>query len=314
MSLGTNIQVYRKKKELTQEGLADMMGVSRQTISKWESDTAYPETDKLITLSDMFGCTVDTLIKGNAEEDFVADTTGYDKEANSFTKSICAGVAIVLAGLTAMLFMFGLFGIPEDKNTPPFMVGVAIGTFLLFVAIGAAIFIVGGIRHSNFINENPYITPFYKAEEIKAFKRKFPLYIAIPTVIIMVGLIALVIGSMMLPESDPFYEQFSVWLTSFFMMSITVAAPIYVYGGMQYYKYDVKRYNDEHSKEPSKYDKLSGTVCGIIMIVATAVFMVLGLVWDLWKICWIVYPIAGFGCGIVSMVFSAKNEKDKENQ
>ena len=50
------------------------------------------------------------------------------------------------------------------------------------------------------------------------------------------------------------------------------------------------------------------------MIVATAVFMVLGLVWDLWKICWIVYPIAGFGCGIVSMLFSAKKEKDKENQ
>ncbi|MBQ8931380.1 MAG: helix-turn-helix transcriptional regulator, partial [Ruminiclostridium sp.] len=127
MSLGSNIQVYRKKKELTQENLADMMGVSRQTVSKWESDTAYPETDKLIALSDMFGCTVDTLIKGNAEEDFVADTAGYDKEANSFTKSICAGTATVLAGLTSMLFMFGLFGIPEEKYTSPFMTGIAIG-------------------------------------------------------------------------------------------------------------------------------------------------------------------------------------------
>ena len=55
MSLGTNIQFYRKQKNMTQEDLAEFMNVSRQTVSKWESDTAFPETDKLITLSDYFG-------------------------------------------------------------------------------------------------------------------------------------------------------------------------------------------------------------------------------------------------------------------
>ena len=63
MSLGTNIQFYRKQKNMTQEDLAEFMNVSRQTVSKWESDTAFPETDKLITLSDYFGCTLDELIK-----------------------------------------------------------------------------------------------------------------------------------------------------------------------------------------------------------------------------------------------------------
>ena len=58
MSLGTNIQFYRKQKNMTQEDLAEFMNVSRQTVSKWESDTAFPETDKLITLSDYFGCTL----------------------------------------------------------------------------------------------------------------------------------------------------------------------------------------------------------------------------------------------------------------
>lgn len=310
MSLGTNIQVYRKKKELTQEGLADLMGVSRQTISKWESDTAYPETDKLITLSEMFSCTLDTLIKGNAEEDFVADTAGYDKEANSFTKSICAGTATVLAGLTSMLFMFGLFGIPEEEHTSPFMVGVAVGAFLLFVAIGAAIFIVGGIRHGNFTNENPYIAPFYKADEIKAFKRKFPLYIAVPTVIIFVGLIALVIGSMMLPENDPFNGRLALLLTAFFMLCITVAAPTYIYGGMQYYKYDIESYNKEYNKTPSKYDRISGAVSGSLMIIATIVFLILGLIFDMWKICWITFPIAALLCGISNLIFDAIGKKE----
>ena len=85
MSLGTNIQFYRKQKNMTQEDLAEFMNVSRQTVSKWESDTAFPETDKLITLSDYFGCTLDELIKGSAEENFTEDAAGYDKEMNSFT-------------------------------------------------------------------------------------------------------------------------------------------------------------------------------------------------------------------------------------
>lgn len=66
MSLGTNIQFLRKRNNLTQEDLAETMEVSRQTVSKWESDAAFPETDKLIKLSKLFGCTMDTLIKGDA--------------------------------------------------------------------------------------------------------------------------------------------------------------------------------------------------------------------------------------------------------
>ena len=89
---------------MTQEDLAEFMNVSRQTVSKWESDTAFPETDKLITLSDYFGCTLDELIKGSAEENFTEDAAGYDKEMNSFTRAICLGTATVLAGVTTLLF------------------------------------------------------------------------------------------------------------------------------------------------------------------------------------------------------------------
>ena len=54
MSLGKNIQYLRKQKNITQEQLAEMMSVSRQTISKWEADEIIPELKKLIALSDMF--------------------------------------------------------------------------------------------------------------------------------------------------------------------------------------------------------------------------------------------------------------------
>lgn len=63
MSLGKNIQYLRKQKKITQEQLAEMMSVSRQTISKWEADEITPELNKLIVLSDVFSCKLDALVK-----------------------------------------------------------------------------------------------------------------------------------------------------------------------------------------------------------------------------------------------------------
>lgn len=63
MSLGKNIQYLRKQKKITQEQLAEMMSVSRQTISRWEADEIVPELNKLIALSDMFSCKLDALIR-----------------------------------------------------------------------------------------------------------------------------------------------------------------------------------------------------------------------------------------------------------
>lgn len=64
MSLGRNLQFLRKMHDgMTQEELAEKMAVSRQTISKWELDTACPEMDKLIELCQIFSCTLDQLIR-----------------------------------------------------------------------------------------------------------------------------------------------------------------------------------------------------------------------------------------------------------
>lgn len=63
MSLGKNIQFLRKQKKITQEQLAEIMSVSRQTISRWEADEIVPELNKLVVLSDVFACKLDALVK-----------------------------------------------------------------------------------------------------------------------------------------------------------------------------------------------------------------------------------------------------------
>lgn len=64
MSFGTNLQFMRKMyNAMSQEELAEKMEVSRQTISKWEMDNAFPEMEKAIALSNLFNCSLDELIK-----------------------------------------------------------------------------------------------------------------------------------------------------------------------------------------------------------------------------------------------------------
>lgn len=69
MTTGDKLSRLRKENNYTQEQLAELLGVSRQAISKWESDTTYPETEKLIRLSDLFGCSLDYLLRDDLEED-----------------------------------------------------------------------------------------------------------------------------------------------------------------------------------------------------------------------------------------------------
>ncbi|MBW9149250.1 helix-turn-helix domain-containing protein [Clostridium sp. CM028] len=63
MSFSEKLQTLRKEKGLSQEQLGEVLNVSRQSISKWESGQTYPEINKLIILSDLFEITLDDLVK-----------------------------------------------------------------------------------------------------------------------------------------------------------------------------------------------------------------------------------------------------------
>lgn len=65
MTLGEKISALRNQHEMSQGDLAEKMNVSRQSISKWETDTSVPELEKLIQLSEVFHITLDELVKGD---------------------------------------------------------------------------------------------------------------------------------------------------------------------------------------------------------------------------------------------------------
>ena len=64
MNIADRIQYLRKQRGLSQEELADKIGVSRQAVSKWESEQSTPDLDKIIVMSDLFEVTTDYILKG----------------------------------------------------------------------------------------------------------------------------------------------------------------------------------------------------------------------------------------------------------
>ena len=68
MTTGEKLAALRKRKGITQERLSEILGVSRQSVSRWEMDAAFPETEKLIKLSKLLECSVDFLLNEELTE------------------------------------------------------------------------------------------------------------------------------------------------------------------------------------------------------------------------------------------------------
>lgn len=110
MSFRKNLEYLRKGRKVSQEDLADKLGISRQSVSKWESGAAYPETDKMLALCKLFDCTLDELMNQDMQEEKLEESRKYT--FNDFLKSVTGIVDRSIKMITSMnaksLFKFVL--------------------------------------------------------------------------------------------------------------------------------------------------------------------------------------------------------------
>ena len=114
MTLGQRIQQHRTELGLSQEGLGEKLGVSRQAVSKWEADGAVPDTDKLIALSKLFGITLNELLQVETPEQKEAEPkkkNDWKTRLQIFLAALC-----FLLGVFAYTFSMGrLLGKANDE-------------------------------------------------------------------------------------------------------------------------------------------------------------------------------------------------------
>ena len=93
MNLADRIQDLRKRRGLSQEELADKLGVSRQAVSKWESGQSTPDIERIILMSEFFDVTTDYLLKG---------TEPVEEEKKEIGKSLYVGFAVLFGALSGI--------------------------------------------------------------------------------------------------------------------------------------------------------------------------------------------------------------------
>ena len=143
MNMADRIQSLRKSKGISQEELADQIGVSRQAISKWESEQSTPDLNKIILLSDYFEVTTDYILKGIEP---VRDKTQDNKEITG---------KILYLSSTALVFigLFCAFGTWYEYQT----MGSIFGSMIIQIVGIVGYFIAGALSQAKV----PFYVPWF---------------------------------------------------------------------------------------------------------------------------------------------------------
>ena len=340
MSFRDNLQHLRATRNMTQEQLAMLLGVSRQSVTKWEAEKSYPEMDKLLKLCQIFECSLDDLVQGDltgrAPEPAAAsvpagpptDVCGYDEHQRMLAWKVPTGVAAILVGIAIGLFFEGAADLMP--------VGARDGLFALIVLAGIlaglAFLVPAGMEHTAFQRAHPYIEDFYTEDDRARARKAFSTGLIAGIALIFVG-----IGFLLVLGEDSSLENVALFFLMFF---IALGVWNIVHYGMLLGRTNVDEYNrsvgedlevedivnaqlDSARREAlltsKKESEKVGAVCGAIMILATIVG--LGLLFApvltssnpdafdpvgtsaMWF--WVAWPVGGMLCGIVSILMKA---------
>lgn len=322
MNFANNLHYLRKRDKVTQEDLAERLGVSRQSVSKWETGEAYPETDKLIALCDIFGVSLDDMMRsdmtGTENEEPTPDSPqpsaeekdGYIAHMNRFSAQIALGVFLILFGVGACAGLSGAGNLLSGSRELFDVLGAI--AVIVFVAIAVFLFIFAGIRHDSYRKQHTEIPVIYTEQQVRAFEKRFAITMASLIAGILIDVILLIIASYLIEaiySAEPSYsDSANCFATAAFFVILASLVSGIVYCGIQHTKYHVEEYNKQNAEElhPSASQKLKEGICGAIMLTATAVFLLLGFIWGIWHPGWVVFPIGGILCAIVSTIFAAR--------
>ncbi len=334
MSFRDNLIHLRTVNNMTQEQLAVLLGVSRQSVTKWESEKSYPEMDKLIKLCQIFGCTLDDLVQGDVSATVQeapvfsqdhrqpTDLFGYDEHMIHFANHIALGVISPLLGLACALPLFAL-GDPEYVMPPVLPENMAAGLGLVFIFAGIiaclALIIPAGMKHSEFVKAHPFLEDFYSQQQKETARTNFTYQ--------LIGGICSIFAAIcsMIFFGDTTLGAF-IGLPLFFSL-IALGVYLIVHGGIMLSRTNINQYNHDagevleaHEIESldlpveqkqellntHKADQRVSSVCGIIMIIATIAGLIMLFVPEYQTpYFWLAWAIGGLLCGVAALLIKA---------
>ena len=312
MILADKIIENRKKNGWSQEDLADKLGVSRQSVSKWEGAQAVPDMKKIVQMSELFGVSTDYLLRDDIESPDTSDITPVDngleetvrvvsmEEASGFldhneTAAVRISNGVMMCILSPVLLII-LGGLAEAEKIPMSVTAAAaVGTavLLLMVAAAVALFLMTGLKGKKYeYLEEVSIDTAYGVSGMAKERRSA--YAETHSRLLIIGIMLCVISAIPLLILD--ITKYSnntdvlpvVGLAALLIM-VAVGVKMIVLTCIRQGGYD--RILEEG--DYTRINKRAGKYDGIYWAIATAVYLGWSFITARWDITWIVWPIAG---------------------
>ena len=311
MILADKIINERKKNGWSQEELAEMLSVSRQSVSKWESAQAVPDLNRIIKMAEIFGVSTDYLLKDEIETaesnngDYVdtasdirkvslEDAQRYIKTVKKNTPSaVIATMLFVLCPVT-LIILGGFSEYVPGSITEPIAALIGIIVLLIAVISGIALWIAVEAKEKefDFFDKEDYDTLYGvdgMAKEAKASfeKIRVPLFVAAIALCIFSPVGVLTAGFLEAPE------MLIVSMIGLLLIMIAVAVGIFIYLARNSSIYSNLLMENKLTREQREKKRIIGKISGAYWCIAVAVFLVLGLGFNRWEISGVLFPVAG---------------------
>ena len=323
MILADKIIDLRKKEGLSQEELAHKLGVSRQSVSKWEGAQSTPDMDKIIKLADLFGVSTDYLLRDEIDAPAAAPSEAPDQavgaedepldpvsmeEANAYLADaeghatrVAIGVALCILSCTPMLV---LVSAAESERLdlgeePTIALGAAL--LLVMVACAVALFIVSGRRMERYdhLQKNPLDTAYGVDGMVRDRRQRNERG---RTAQIAAGVALCVIAAIPVLLSFVFTTT-NVWLgmagVALLLLFVAAGAFLLVRVGIIEGSYNVLLEEKDYTRQAKRVSKrYSGIYWGAV----TAIYLLVSFVTMDWVTTWIIWPVAGVAYAVLSTV------------
>ena len=304
----------RKKAAMSQEELADKLGVSRQSVSKWEGAQSVPDINKIIELSKIFGVSTDYLLKDEIEiEENVPVEEKTDKkivsveEANEYlsiierTKHLIATGVLLCIISPITLLILGMISEMNNLNED-LMCGIGVVVLILLVAIAVSLFVVSGFKLNKYeyLDKKAFETQYGVTGIVNEKKNKFnQTYVTMNVIGVLLCVICPVPLLITAFIKDGKYAIIGVCVL---LAICSIGVYILVLSGMTNAAYNKLLQEGDYTKEKKEANTLIGNVMGVYWLLATAIYLTWSFISCDWHITWIVWVIAGVLCPVVSII------------
>lgn len=327
MILAEKITELRKKAGWSQEELADRLGVSRQSVSKWESAQSVPDMNRILRLSEVFHVSTDYLLKDDIEEpeasaeeekEPAVDRGGKPlvpvsmEEANAYLKyretssgRIASGVALCITSPILIILLPSLGAV----KSVPFSEGlgsvIGVSVLLLMIAAAVAIFVRCGLDGEKFeyLTKQDLDTEYGVEGMVREKKEKYhPVYVRNLTTGIALCAASAVPAVLSAAITDKAAEESAgaavIDSVGVCVLLILIAAGVFliVKSCIVSGSYQVLLEEGDYQRDAKHRDNHFG---GIYWAIVTAGYLAVSFVTMKWGQTWIVWPIAGILYGAI---------------